>query len=63
RDAEAIYSFVQIDNVSVVKKIELTNNLMHDLFTDQVNIMHVVVNGNRKSTKLDYPATAVMIEF
>jgi len=63
RDAEAVYSFVQIDNVSSVKKIELINKLMHDLFTDQVNIMHIVVNGNRKSTKLDYPATAAKVEF
>ena len=63
RDAEAVYSFVQIDNVSSVKKVELTNKLMHDLFTDQVNIMHVVVNGNRKSTKLDYPVTAAKVEF
>lgn len=63
KDAEAVYSYVQIDNVSSVKKVELTNKLMHDLFTDQVNIMHVVVNGNRKSTKLDYPATAAKVEF
>ena len=63
RDAEAVYSFVQIDNVSSVKKVELTNKLMHDLFTDQINIMHVIVNGNRKSTKLDYPATAAKVEF
>ena len=24
-------------------------------FTDQVNIIHVIVGGNRKSTKLNYP--------
>lgn len=63
RDAEAVYSFVQIENISSVKKVELTNKLMHDLFTDQINIMHVVVNGNRKSTKLDYPASTAKVEF
>jgi hypothetical protein len=25
------------------------------MFTDQVNIVHVIVKGERKSTKLDYP--------
>jgi hypothetical protein len=63
KDNEAVYSYVQIENVASVKKVELINKLMHDMFTDQVNIMHVVVNGNRKSTKLDYPATAAKIEF
>lgn len=63
RDAEAVFSYVQIENVGSVKKVELINKLMHDLFTDQVNIVHVVVNGSRKSTKLDYPASAAKIEF
>jgi hypothetical protein len=63
KDNEAVYSYVQVDNVPSVKKIELTNKLMQDMFTDQVNIMHVIVNGNRKSTKLDYPNTVASISF
>jgi len=63
KDAEAVYSYVQVDNVVSVKKVELMNKLMHDMFTDQVNIVHVIVKGERKSTKLDYPATAAKIEF
>jgi len=63
KDAEAVYSYVQVDNVGSVKKVELINKLMHDMFTDQVNIIHVIVKGERKSTKLDYPATAAKIEF
>lgn len=63
KDNEAVFSYVEVDNVPSLKKIEITNSLMHDMFTDQVNIMHVIENGNRKSTKLDYPATKVNIEF
>ena len=63
RDAEAIFSYVQVENVPSVKKIDITNKLMHDMFDDQINIMHVTVNGNRKSTKLDYPSTAASISF
>ena len=63
KDEEAVYSYVQVDNLNSVKKVELMINLMHDLFTDQVNIIHVIVKGERKSTKLDYPATAAKIEF
>ena len=63
KDAEAVYSYVEADNVASVKKVEINNKLMHDMFDDQVNIMHVIVNGNRKSTKLDYPATNAKIEF
>lgn len=60
---EAVYSYIQADNVASVKKIDITNKLMHDLFNDQVNLMHIVVGGKRKSTKLDYPAVQAGFEF
>ena len=63
KDAEAVFSYVQVENVASVKKIDITNKLMQDMFDDQINIMHVTVNGNRKSTKLDYPSTAASINF
>ncbi|HET9745383.1 MAG TPA: DUF6702 family protein [Chitinophagaceae bacterium] len=63
RDAEAVYSYVQAENISSVKKIDIVNRLMHDLFDDQINIIHVTVNGNRKSTKLDYPTSNASISF
>ena len=63
RDNEAIMSYVEADNIATLKKIDINNKLMHDMFTDQVNIIHVIENGNRKSTKLDYPASVAKIEF
>ncbi|HEV8273677.1 MAG TPA: DUF6702 family protein [Chitinophagaceae bacterium] len=63
KDNEAVYCYVEIDNIPSVKKVELTDKLMHDMFTDQVNIIHVIVKGERKSTKLDYPETVAKIEF
>ena len=63
KENEAVYSYVQVDNVPSVKKMEFTDKLMQDMFTDQVNIVHVIVKGERKSTKLDYPATVAKVEF
>jgi hypothetical protein len=55
KENEAVYSYVQVDNVPSVKNVEFTDKLMQDMFTDQVNIVHVIVKGERKSTKADYP--------
>jgi hypothetical protein len=63
KEKEAIYIYVQADNISTVKKIEAVNSILHDLYEDQINIMHVVVAGNRKSTKLDYPAKDAVFSF
>lgn len=63
RESEAVYSYVQVDHVSSVNKIDITNKLMYDLFTDQINLMHVTVGGKRKSTKLDYPKMQAAFSF
>lgn len=63
KDNDAIYSYFQVDHIASVKKIELTNNILHELFTDQINLMHVVVGGKRKSYKLDYPETKTEFNF
>ena len=58
-----VYSYLQANNVSSVKTINITSSLMHDIFDDQSEIIHVVVNGKRQSTKLDYPATKASFSF
>jgi hypothetical protein len=58
-----VYSYLQVDNVSSVKKVAIVNSIMHDMFDDQVEIIHMIVNGNRKSTKLDYPAKNAEFSF
>ena len=63
KDNDAIYSYFQADSIGIVKKIEVTNNILHELFTDQINLMHVIVGGKRKSMKLDYPETKMEISF
>ena len=62
-DKEAAYGYIEVDNVPVLNKINISTNLMYDQFEDQVNIMHVIVNGNRKSTKLNFPETEAEIVF
>jgi len=59
----AVYIYVEGTNISKVKKLSVNNSIMHDMFDDQTNIMHITVNGERKSTKLDYPKTSAVFEF
>jgi len=63
KEDEAANAFFEADNISTVKKVEITNSILHDLYDDQMNIIHVVVGGNRKSTKLDYPNKEASFSF
>jgi hypothetical protein len=62
-ESEAAFSYIEVENISAVKKIEVTTNIMHDIFTDQVNIIHTIVGGKRISNKLDYPNKETSFSF
>ncbi|MEO7984744.1 MAG: DUF6702 family protein, partial [Bacteroidota bacterium] len=51
-EKEAAYGYFEIDDLPALSKVEIVNTILYDKFDDQVSIMHVKVNGNRKSTKL-----------
>ena len=57
KEDEAIYSYFEADNIPAVKRIEVTNSILHDFSNQQINIIHCMVAGKRQSTKLDYPKT------
>src|SRR5204862_3564317 len=36
-DNDAIYSYFQADSIGSVKKLEITNSILHEMFTDEIN--------------------------
>jgi len=63
KERESVYCYFEIPNAGDIKKITINNNILQDYKQEQINIMHVIVNGNRKSTKLDYPASQASFSF
>ncbi|MDP9047244.1 MAG: hypothetical protein M3N14_03855 [Bacteroidota bacterium] len=57
REATDIY--LESDNMPAVKKVGVQVSLLHNLFIDEINIVHITVNGVRKSEKLDFPEKTV----
>ncbi|MFZ1527543.1 MAG: DUF6702 family protein [Ferruginibacter sp.] len=60
---EGIYSYYQADNVAAVKSVTITNNLLYEYKTEQMGLMHVTVNGERKSTRLNNPEEKAVLSF
>jgi hypothetical protein len=54
-DKEAVNVYFESEKTATPKKIDAEVTLLHNLYTDQMNIVHMTVNGTRKSEKLDYP--------
>jgi hypothetical protein len=62
-DKEAVNVYFESEKTPTPKKIDAEITLLHNLYTDQVNIVHITVNGTRKSEKLDYPDKKVSQTF
>jgi hypothetical protein len=63
KEKEAAWCYFQVNNVNEVSKLEVSNSLLYDSFDKQINLIHVTVNGQRKSTKLSYPDDKTVFEF
>jgi hypothetical protein len=63
QQSESIWSYFEIKNITGVKKLDITNNILHDYNTNQINMMHVKVGDNEQNYKLDYPSKDVSFSF
>lgn len=59
REEEAIWTYLVIKNVNRLKTATVFNDLLYAQRQDQINIIHFINNGNRKSHRLTYPDTQV----
>lgn len=60
---EGIYSYFEAGGVAPPKSLEIYNTLLYTNHEQQMGLMHVTVNGSRKSTKLNNPESRVKLSF
>ncbi len=60
---ESIWVYLEIDNITTLKKVDINCNLLYEFEDKQTNIFHVKANGTEKSYKLDNPQRVVGFEF
>ncbi len=55
KDSEAVFCYFEVAPIISIKNLDIENSILQDLTDQQINIMHVTVNGKRQSYKLDFP--------
>lgn len=63
QDEDGITSYFQHNPLASVKKLEVTDNILFEYKKEQINIIHVLVDGKQKSTKLLNPEARAVFEF
>jgi hypothetical protein len=60
---DGAWAYLEVKGISKPQKIEVRNDLLYTEHTEQINMMHVTVKGERKSTKLDNPDAIATFNF
>jgi hypothetical protein len=62
-DSESVEIYLESESVNSPKKVEAAVSFLYNLFDDQINIVHIIVNNVRKSEKLTYPNRYLFQDF
>ncbi len=62
-ESEAAWCYFEVANIRSAKLIQIENTILFAEHKEQINMLHVTVNGQRKSTKLDNPKSKASFSF
>lgn len=54
-DHESVNIYLESESAERPKKVEAAVSFLYNYFDDQINIVHLIINGERISEKLSYP--------
>ena len=60
---EGVYSYFESPNIEKISSMTIFNTLLYDNNPEQIGLMHLIVNGVRKSTQLNNPNQRATIQF
>jgi hypothetical protein len=61
-DKDAAFVFLEIKNTGEPTRFEINTDLLYDLDKSQVNLIHFIKNGDRKTQRLTNPNTSAIFE-
>ncbi|HVI47614.1 MAG TPA: DUF6702 family protein [Chitinophaga sp.] len=62
-EEDAVWSFLEADNIPTPGTVAVRNDVLYAQHPTQINMIHVIVGGQRKSAKLDNPKADVVMRF
>ena len=63
QEKEAVYAYVEYPEIASLNGLEADCSILYETFSDQINIIHAIQRGERKSSKLSNPAHRVEFHF
>ncbi|MGI4022545.1 MAG: DUF6702 family protein [Janthinobacterium lividum] len=60
---DGAWSYFEVKGINAVKQINIHDDLLYEQHPEQINMMHVIINNQRKSTKVNNPDADVSFNF
>jgi hypothetical protein len=62
-EGASLWSYYQVKDISSVHKVDVSSNLLYEMYDTQISIVHVQVNADKKSSRANNPDTNMSFEF
>ncbi|SMC90791.1 DUF6702 family protein [Pedobacter nyackensis] len=62
-EEDAAWCYFESSKVAAVKQLDVKNDILFEQHSSQSNMIHVIVDGKRKSTKLDNPKSEASFSY
>lgn len=62
-DSDAIWCYLEVENIPVLETMTMTNTLLLETFEDQVNLVHVNAGGQKKSLLFNGQQVSQTLDF
>ncbi len=60
---DGAWSYFEVKGINAVKEVQVHDDLLFEQHPEQINMMHVIINNQRKSTKVDNPDADANFKF
>jgi hypothetical protein len=62
-EKEAVWSYLEGSVGAIPKTAQISNSVLYDFSGEQINLVHITVHGERRSTKLVNPEAKAKLDF
>ncbi len=60
---DGAWCYFEVKGIELVKQVDVHDDLLYEQHPEQINMMHVIVGSQRKSTKVDNPDSDASFKF
>lgn len=60
---DIVYCYLEIEHITAIKALSITNNILYDLYDEQENIIRTKINGKNKSFVLNKANNEALLNF